>query len=178
MEKLLISHGPVHVTLITAGGLPAGEGDFLAMVTAAFDGMIDLCGAQRGLLRLLDKEGGSRFEVARSHRREWLSPKQFEAVEPVLESALRRPGPLFEDDFVDGDQALRSALIVPMMNGGNFCGVVYLDRRGVGSGFPRQYLWPLEWFGQMMAVECSNDLRRTWRWRCIDVSHSVGLRVA
>ena len=173
MEKLLICPGPVHATLITAGGLPAGEGDFRAMVTVAFDGMIDLSGAQRGLLRLLDEGGEPRFELARSHRRERLSTKQFESVEAVLESALHQPGALFEDDFVGRDGALRSALVVPMMTEERLVGVVYLDRRGVGSGFPRQSLWPLEWFAQMMAVECANDLRRTWRWSCIDISHRL-----
>lgn len=178
VEKLLIRPNPVYATLLTAGGLPAGEGDFRALVTVAFDGMIDLSGAQRGLLRLLDEDGEPRFELARSHRREGLSVRQFEPVERVLESAIQQNQPLFEDDFVDGLGALRSALAVPLQTEERSRGVVYLDRRGIGSGFPRQCLWPLEWFAQMVAVECTNNLRRSWRWSCIDISHRVRSRVA
>lgn len=174
MEKKF-SNGPdpVQVTLITAGGLPQGEGDFRAMVTVAFDGMIDLCGAQRGLLRLLDAEGTPRFELARSHWRAGLPPEQFVPVESVIASALGLPRPLFEEDFVDSGGALRSAMAVPLNCDETLKGVVYLDRRGAGSGFPRHSLWPLEWFAQMVSVECSNDLQRTWQWRCINVSHRV-----
>jgi hypothetical protein len=177
VEKLLIRPSPVYTTLITAGGLPPGEGNFAAMVMVAFDGVIDLSGAQRGLLRLFDEKGAPRFDLARSHRREPLSATHFESVESIFESALQPPRQRFENDFVDCTGALRSALAVPMMHGEGVCGLVYLDRRGAGSGFPRQSLWPVEWLAQMVAVECSNDLRRTWRWNCLDISHCLGRRV-
>ena len=165
------------ITLLTAGRLPPGQGDFRAMLICAFDGMIDLFRAERGLLSLENPEG-ERFEMARSFLRYSFSSDELESVRPWIHAPGSHPShaPCFIDRGLDSRGQERSALRVPLRGVEGWRGVLYLDRRG--HSFPRDLLWPLEWFARMVEVEVGRGFERHWRWRCLDISHRLRSQAA
>ena len=58
------------VTLVTeAGRTPPGEGNFESMLTVALDGIIELSGAERGMILLFGPDAELLVEKARTHER-------------------------------------------------------------------------------------------------------------
>ena len=163
------------VTLLTAGDLPPGEGDLWRMLTVAMDGILDLCGADRGLLRFTIQGDGGSFELARSNSRSTLPLRDFKAVADRLESGAGTAE--FWPSSPDAFGVPRASVLLPVM-GDRVHGVLYIDRVGQEASFDPYNLWPLEWFAQMAGVEGAPGRPRRWRWRCLNVGFRFNRQVA
>ena len=166
------------VTLVAgSGGMPVGEGDFEAMLTAALDGVIELSGAEWGLVLLFDEAGRILVEKARDHGRRDLEAPRLPVSRSVRER-VRNKGLLFWEDGSGGvddtvprnGHLLRHLLVasVPIVNEGRLCGLVYLDHSG--AVLPRETLMLAQSLAQLVTVAAARGAERSWRWRCVDAT--------
>lgn len=159
------------ILLAGAGSLSKGEGNLETMLTAALDGIIDLAGAEKGLMILFDTDGEVLFERARSHRHENLAPPHL-PVRGLLLERIRRG--LFGEGTASAEALdaplLRHLLVasLPIHCGGRLCGLVYLEHSG--AALTRKALELAQNLAQLGAVAASRGSSGRWRWRTIDAS--------
>ena len=172
---------PLEVTLIAgAGSAKAGEGDLRSMLTAALDGIVELCRAEQGMILLFKMDGEVLVELARDSRRRRLDPRVLGVTDAVLESVRRRGGTFWRKGFprleVGSDRFSRHLVAVSMPTHDREapCGLVYLSRRDEEFGEGARHL--VEGVAQLVAVATSRDAANRWRWRSVDVSPSIWRR--
>lgn len=166
------------VTLVAgSGGVSAGEGDFAAMLTVALDGIIELSGAERGLVLLFDATGRLMMEKARANGRRDLAAPVLPVSRTVLERVKRRGIPFWDDGSAaaepqaDERQRLFRHLLVasiPIHDHGRLCGLVYLDHSG--AALRRESLMLARSLAQLAALAALRGAERSWRWRCVDAT--------
>ncbi len=171
-----INHRSALTLVAGPGRIPEGEGDFDCMVTVALDGILELTGAERGILRLHDACGELILETARARGRKNLAPSEHRALRPLIEVLRARGLPYQQGHVLAHPVSLgRPAPAAPWRLGPaarreSSHGLIYLERPP-GESFPPQAPPLVEWFSQLVAVEAASELReRPWRWRCLDVS--------
>ncbi len=94
-----INHRSALTLVAGPGRIPEGEGDFDCMVTVALDGILELTGAERGILRLHDACGELILETARARGRKNLAPSEHRALRPLIE-VLRARGLPYQQGHV------------------------------------------------------------------------------
>jgi len=183
------------VTLIAGPGRPpAGEGDLGSMLTAALDGLIEICNAHRGMIVLCNAEGEMLLGRARGRGREDLELSEL-ADRPILDQVREQGVICWESHALAhpvvlglssarglqplalGPIALQAAELGPLDAGDGrglagahkTCGLVYLDRGEQGAPFSRETLQLVEWLAQLVSVAVTRRLGR-WRWRFLDVT--------
>jgi len=115
------------------------ELDVDRVLIAALDGLIDLCGAERGMILLFDPAGELLFEKARNLERQDLEHPEFQ-VSRTLIHQVRSGGKAFFDPYLPehptgrwSDSVYRLQLMavicLPLIHGETVFGVVYLDTR-------------------------------------------------
>jgi len=172
----------IEVTLLGGTARPEeGEGDFFSMAAAALEGILEVCSAERGLVRIPDAAGdGERF-ITRD--RFGASPPlaSFAPGEVLMRQVRIEGKPGFEcpetsetTTGAEGRLRSRAAVSVPICRHGRVIGLVYVERRR--AAFPRQTLSVLAWFAQMLEAE--SHRQRRWRWRTVDVRRQLSGSVA
>ena len=177
---------PIEVTLLGGSAGPAsGEGDFFAMVEAGLTGMLEVCWAQAGMVRLFEGWPGEEFERVRFRRWETGDSEAVRRDASALVQQVRIDGKAVvespsvslldetRDDLEAGESLQarpKAALCVPIRVRGTIRGVVYLEREG--AGFTNEALSVLRWFAQLIEVELGRR-RHPWRWKTLNVSHHL-----
>ncbi len=166
------------VTLVAgSGGDAAGEGDFATMLTVALDGVIELSGAERGLVLLFDETGRLLVEKARGRERRDLAAPRLPVSRSVLERVRSRGIPFWDDGSdaperrdADRRRSFRRLLVasVPIHHDGRLCGLVYLDHsRGA---LPPETLMLAQSLAQLASSAAVRGAEHLWRWRCVDAT--------
>lgn len=164
---------PRTVTLVAgASGTAAGEGTFETMLTVALDGVIELSGAERGLVLIFDDSGDVLIEKARARERRDLDAPHLAVSRNVLEKVRSKGLPFWEESAATAvpDGALRHLLVasVPLHHEGRVCGLVYLDHSG--AVLPCETLMLAQGLAQLVSVAAARGAERSWRWRCVDAT--------
>lgn len=157
------------VTLVAgAQGPLAGEGDFEAMLTVALDGIIELSGAERGLVLLFDEDGQLLVEKGRGYGcldvLEHIKSRRLDAWMNVWTGSWtdrRRENPPHGDN-------IKHLLVasVPSHDKDRFCGLVYLDHSS--ASLPAETLLLAQGLAQLVSVAALRGAEHLWRWRCVD----------
>ena len=157
--------------LLELGKTVLAEKDLDRMLTAAVDGVIELCGAERGMILLFDPEDGRVVvETARNLAREDLERPEFEVSRSILERVRATGEPFWHPNVLDdpslGDRAsvlrllILSVICQPIRDGGQTLGVVYLDSRSAERVFSEETARLVASFSELISLAARNALER------------------
>jgi transcriptional regulator with GAF, ATPase, and Fis domain len=150
--------------------LVLGEMDVDRVLTSGLDGIIDLCGAERGMILLFDPDGSLQFERARNLERQDIENPEFQVSRTVIRRVRSEGKPFFDPDLPAqplgsyGDSVFRLGLMavicLPLRFDGNVFGVVYLDSRSRKRSFTADTLGHAATFSDFLSVAAHNALDR------------------
>ncbi len=158
--------------LLELGKLVLAERDLDRMLTVAIDGVIELCGAERGMILLFDPErdGEVVFEVARNLLREAIERPEFEVSRTILCKVRSEGKPFWSPNVLDdpsiGHRAsvlrllILSVICHPICDDGQVVGVVYLDNRRAGGVFTEAIAGLVARFSEFISLAARNALER------------------
>jgi Nif-specific regulatory protein len=157
--------------LLELGKSVLAERDLDRMLTTAIDGVIELCGAERGMILLFDPEDGSIVvEVARNLRKEDIERPEFQVSRSILEKVRSEGRPFWHPNVLDdpsiGHRAsvlrllILSVICQPIQDGGQTLGVVYLDNRSAEGVFTEETARLVESFSELVSLATRNALDR------------------
>ncbi len=155
--------------LLEIGKLVLAERDLDSVLSRALDGLIELCGAERGII-VLEEERGPRFEAARHLDRQDIERPEFEVSRSVLDK-VRREGRGFwspnvlEDPSVGERQSvlrlrILSVICLPILHEGERLGLIYLDNRKATGVFSPEIAQLVESFADLISLAVANALER------------------
>lgn len=136
------------------------------VLNQVMDAVIDLSGAERGFLMLLDPDTGElHLRVARNMEHETLQSK--DAVSrTITEAVVRNSTPILTTDAQSDPRfarqesivlhSLRSIMCVPLRSRGELIGVVYVDNRISAGVFTNEDLNLLNAFASQAAIAIEN----------------------
>jgi transcriptional regulator with GAF, ATPase, and Fis domain len=173
--------------LLSLGKSVLAERDLDRMLTVALDGVVRLCGAERGMIVLFDPAGGTIVEKARQMGVGDLPQPEYEISRSIIER-VRQSGegtwhPNVMDDPSLSDRAsvmrlmLLSVACQPLMEAGEAFGAVYLDNRSVDGLFTAKTAETLASFADFISLAARNALeRRRLRQRIDSLSAELKAR--
>jgi signal transduction histidine kinase len=140
--------------------------DLQTVLDQVMDSIIQLTGAERGFLMLLDDDGYLKVKVARNFDQETLESGAFSFSRTVTSRVLDSNQPIVttnaqEDPRFAGQQSivtqsLRSIMASPLRARGQVIGVIYVDNRVRAGLFSEDDLTVLDTFAGQAAVAIEN----------------------
>ncbi|HJX28248.1 MAG TPA: sigma-54-dependent Fis family transcriptional regulator, partial [Thermoanaerobaculia bacterium] len=157
--------------LLELGKSVLAERDLDRILTAAIDGVVELCGAERGMILLFDPEDRSVVvEVARNLRGEDIQRPEFQVSRSILDKVRSEGKPFWHPNVLDdpsiGHRAsvlrllILSVICQPIKDGGKTLGVVYLDNRSAEGVFTEETARLVESFSELVSLATRNALDR------------------
>ena len=169
--------------LLELGKRVLAESDLDRMLTAAIDGVIELCGAERGMILLFDPGDTDEVvvETARNLECEDIERPEFEVSRSILERVRTTGEPFWHPNVLEdpklGHKAsvlrllILSVICQPIRHGGQTLGVVYLDNRSAEGVFTAETARLVESFSEFISLAARNALdRRQLAQRICDLS--------
>ena len=114
------------------------------LMETALDGLIELSGAERGMIAVFDDGGNPRFQVARELEAGDLDRPELEVSRSLLERTRTSGEPFWAVNALDdpslGDRQsvlrlrILSVICLPVLHDGEAFGVIYLDNRTARGG--------------------------------------------
>ncbi len=137
------------------------------VLNQVIDAAIELTGAERGFIMLLDRESGLlHFAVARNLKREDLDTDAMQVSRSVIQTVLEQKkgvittnaqtDPRFAQQASVVMYGLRSVMGVPLQSRGQVIGVMYLDNRAQHGMFAKRHLEALQVFAAQAAIAIEN----------------------
>jgi transcriptional regulator with GAF, ATPase, and Fis domain len=136
----------------------------------ALDGLIELSGAERGLIAVFDDAGRARFEAARNLAREDLEAPEFEVSRTIIDRVRATGEPVWEANALDDpglgkrQSVLRlkilSVICLPIRRGEEAFGAVYLDNRSARGVFTRETAELSARFAELISLAAWGALER------------------
>ena len=131
------------------------------------DSVIQLTGAERGFLMLVNQETGElSFQAARNFQQENLNKSEMEVSHSVIQDVIRSGEGIlttnaqFDDRFSKQESitrfALRSILCLPLRTHGEVIGVIYIDNKIKSGAFNKDDQELLEVFAVQAAIAIEN----------------------
>jgi signal transduction histidine kinase/DNA-binding response OmpR family regulator/tetratricopeptide (TPR) repeat protein/tRNA A-37 threonylcarbamoyl transferase component Bud32 len=140
--------------------------DIAALLDYVMDQVIELSGAERGLLALINDAGMMQFDVARGMSLEQLERGRQHISSTVLDSVAASKQPvLLQDALADErfggrgsvlDLNLRSVLCVPLVSRSELVGLIYVDNRSISGRFSQADVDLLTIFAHQAATAIEN----------------------
>lgn len=154
------------VTLYEIIGVLNSSLDLTKTLGLVMDSLINLTGAERGCLMLLDEEGNLEIKAAQSFDQESVDAFELELSHTVVQEAVETGQPVlttnaqrdprFSDQESVIDYRLRSIICVPLHVRERVTGALYLDNRMRDSVFSKEDLPILSAFASQAAVAIEN----------------------
>lgn len=173
--------GAEEITLLAGAlGAGAGVGDLEAMLTAALDGLLELSGAERGLILVLDRHHKVMLGRARGRSGRDLEPSRWAGGQAILERVRRGSWPIagstpppandnagtFADSGRSGRARRLTVASAPASGDTGFCGVVYLESRN--GDLPEEAQHVARSLVRLAADAAVHGPSVLWRWRAVD----------
>jgi signal transduction histidine kinase len=144
-----------------------GSLDVDEVLQQVMEAVINLTGAERGFIMLLDPDTGEwQWRAVRNFDQNQLTPNEMEISRTVIQTVLHMQKGLVTTDaqtdprFSGQDSitlfALRSILCTPLWSRGNVMGVIYVDNRALKARFTTADLQLLDAFAAQAAVAIEN----------------------
>ena len=160
--------------LLELGKRVLAEKDLDRLLTTATDSVIELCGAERGMILLFDPEeapeGTVVVETARNLAREDVERPELEVSRTILERVRATGEPFWNPNVLDdpslGDRAsvlrllLLSVICQPIRDGDQVLGVVYLDTRSAERVFSEDTARLVASFSELISLAARNALEQ------------------
>ena len=136
----------------------------------ALDGLIELSGAERGMIVLYDGAGEPLFEEARNLRREDIATPEFEVSRTILDQVRRQGRPFWSMNAIGDVQLggrssvlrlkILSVICLPIHFAGEPLGLIYLDNRSVTGVFQPETRDLAESFADFISLAAHHTLER------------------
>jgi Nif-specific regulatory protein len=156
--------------LLEIGKLVLAESDVRRVLTVALDGVIELCGAERGMILLFAPGGEALFEEARGLGQQDIERPEFEVSRGILEkvrtegAAFWSPNVLAEPGLGSRRSVMRlqilSVICLPIRHHGEVFGLVYLDNRRAAGVFTAETSEAVASFADLISLAAHNALER------------------
>ena len=146
--------------LLELGKAVLAERDLDRMLTVAIDGLIDVCGAERGVVLLVNADGKMAFEVARRCRQEDLEKPELEVSRAILDKVQAEGQPFWHPNLDDPVGQFLSVICQPIRDLGRTLGAIYLDNRSPEGVFTQEVAEQVESFSELFALAARNALER------------------
>jgi Nif-specific regulatory protein len=156
--------------LLELGKSVLAESDLDRVLTAAIDGVIELCGAERGMILLFDPDGEAVVETARNLKREDIERPAFEVSRTILDKVRREGEPYWHPNVLEdptmGHRAsvlrlmILSVVCQPIRDGERILGVVYLDNRSAEGVFTEETARVVASFSEFISLAVHNAFER------------------
>lgn len=148
--------------LLGLGKRLLSESDVDRVLTIAIDDVIDITGAERGLIILFDEDGETLFQTARKLKQEALDHPRFEVSRTIIDGVKTTGEIIFLKNAL-GDRTLKdsrsaarlgilSVICLPLRRDGEIFGVVYLDIRTIGRTFNEEACRFIETFADFISL--------------------------
>lgn len=167
--------------LIEIGRRVLGEHDPDRLLAVAMDGLIEMTGAERGLIILFDGSGRIRFQTARNLNREALGEPKYEVSRSIIEKArttgtplyLRnaRQDPRFQSSHSVSKLKILSVICLPLFHGAEVFGEVYLDNRRVRGAFEPEHFEFAKTFAEFISIAAYQALERRQLLSTVEALH-------
>jgi signal transduction histidine kinase len=155
------------VALYRVSQILSGSLDVDEVLRQVMEAVINLTGAERGFIMLLNPDTGEwQWREVRNFDQNQLTPNEMEISRTVIQTVLRMQKGLVTTDaqtdprFSRQDSitmfALRSILCTPLWLRGNVMGVIYVDNRALKARFTKDDLQLLDAFAGQAAVAIEN----------------------
>jgi Nif-specific regulatory protein len=168
----------MHERVLAIAKAVLGELDVDRVLTSALDGLIELCGAERGMILLIDRDGSLLFEKARNLDRQDVENPEFQVSRTIISRVQSQGTPFFDADlpgrpigsFGDSVRSLEliAVLCLPLLHEGEVFGVVYLDTRSRRRSFTKDTLAIAGTFSDFISLAAHNALDRRSLARRVD----------
>ncbi len=140
--------------------------DLQAVLEQVMDSVVELSGAERGFVMLLNDDGKLEFQVARNLDKEALSSGDFAVSRTISRQVIDRDASILTTNAAEDPRFsqqksimihnLRSIMAAPLRARGRPIGVVYVDNRVHQGTFNKADLDLLEAFAQQAAIAILN----------------------
>ena len=148
----------------------AASGEIGQTLALALDGVIELCGAERGMIVLYDGSGEALFEEARNLGRQDIAKPEFEVSRTILERVRREGRPFWSLNALDDPELaatgsvmrlkILSVICLPIHHEGQPLGLVYLDNCSAAGVFRPQTRDLVESFADFISLAAHQALER------------------
>jgi transcriptional regulator with GAF, ATPase, and Fis domain len=156
--------------LLALAGAVLAESELGRVLTVALDGLIELVGAERGMVLLFPTDGGESFETARRIEREDLERPEWEVSRGVIGRVRDSGEPFWSPNVLDDPSLggrgsvlrlrILSVICQPIRHAGATLGVVYLDHRRAAGVFQREDADLAARFAELISAAAGNALER------------------
>ncbi len=155
--------------LLEIGKLLLTESDVNRLLAVAMDQVVEISGAERGMIILFDDEGEILFETARNLRKEDIDHPEFEISRTIINKVKTQRKQIclrnaLEDPDLQSKSATRlkilSVICLPMMHNQEVFGVIYLENRTVKGVFKRETFTFVEMFADFVSLAAHHALTR------------------
>jgi diguanylate cyclase (GGDEF)-like protein len=129
---------------------------------------LELCGAEKGYLVLVDDAGRLDLRVRKAISGETLSAPESQISQTILQQVISErqsrviADASYDPSYRDADSVisfqLRSVMCAPLIARGRALGAIYVENRSIRGLFSEQDLKPLEYFAAQTAVSIENAM--------------------
>ncbi|MBN1352670.1 sigma 54-interacting transcriptional regulator [candidate division KSB1 bacterium] len=158
------------------------ETEVHSVIDRAMDQLIQLSGAERGMIILFDQKGGPLFETARNLKKEDIEKPMFEVSRTIIDAVktdgkpICLPNALDEPSMKKSKSTIRlnilSVICLPLKHNRDIFGVIYLDNRTVRGMFSPQIFELIESFADFISLSAYHALEKQHRDQHIAVLES------
>jgi Nif-specific regulatory protein len=155
-------------TLYEIGKLIASEMELAPLLKLAMDKVIEVTGAQRGFIALIDENKQLDFRVARNLQKEDIENPKFEVSRSIINEAIRSGETILSEDaladprFSGAESVLSlhllSVICTPIVFAGRVAGIIYVDSTDQRDLFNETVAELLAEFAQQIAIALKNSL--------------------
>lgn len=127
---------------------------------------MELVGAERGYIVLVNADGVLDFRVKRDKAGKEVKQPEDQISKSVLKKAIDTREPIMLDDALHDSRfneaesviilGLRSIMCVPLIARGNPIGAIYVENRSIKGRFTKKHLQPLTLFANQAAIAIEN----------------------
>ncbi|MCU0645582.1 MAG: sigma 54-interacting transcriptional regulator [bacterium] len=156
--------------LMTMAKQLLAESDLQRLLVLAMDQVVEISGAERGMIILFDENGKILFENARDLKREDIERPEFEISSTIINKVKTEGTPICLRNALDdptlkkSDSVARlkilSVICLPLQHDQKTFGVVYLDNRSVRGVFKPETCNFLKEFSDFISLAAFNALER------------------
>ena len=164
--KRLLAISKKYSTLHDIGKLVASEMELEPLLLLAMDKVIEVTGAQRGFIALVEEKSRPDFKVARNLEKSDIDKPQFQVSRSIIQEVLSTCKPVclpaaIEDatfGLQDSVSRLRllSVLCVPIKVKNDAVGLIYVDNPGLAGVFGEVVTELLSSFAEQIAIALQN----------------------
>ncbi|GAB4520024.1 MAG: hypothetical protein OHK0046_29740 [Anaerolineae bacterium] len=175
MDNLLVRLNQEHATirqnarfeaLYNISRLIGSSLDLQTVLDQVMDAILQLTGAERGLLMLRDGDGGLKVKAARNLDQQSLSEQDLKFSGTIANQVMDNGQPILTTNAVEDPrfaerisvvtQALRSVMATPLRARGSVIGLIYVDNRAFTGLFNQDDLSALDAFSTQAAIAIDN----------------------